>query len=159
MQKALDNRKSTDLTQVLSDSINSKRPSKTYDFSDYTLDTADSISNSNGMANSIGKSHGSPQEGAGEVRVEYTKKGTRKLSYDANGKLVMSAVSGGERVLGVGIGNMVGSEINNTEHNFQADTMHGDHDGILKEGAKANISLKGGKTGSARAYQDITNTT
>jgi hypothetical protein len=158
MQKALDNRQHNDLTQVLSDSINSRGASKTYDFSGYTLDTADSISNANGMANNIGKSHGSPQEGAGEVRVEYTKKGTRKFSHDANGKLIMSAVSGGERVLGVGIGNVVGSEINNTEHNFQADTMHGDNDGILKEGAKANVSLKSGKTGSARAYQDITNT-
>lgn len=158
MQKALDNRTSTDLTGVLSDAINNRIPSKTYDFSGYAKDIDETIGQANGMANSIGRSHGSPQEVAGNVQVEYSKKGTRKFSYDENGKLIMSATDGGGRVNGVSVGNIVSSEINNTEHNFQANTMHGDHDGILHEGAKTNVSLKSGKTGSARAYQAITNT-
>lgn len=151
------NRTPKDLTQTLSDAINNTSPSKTYDFTQYNKDTTTEMEGSRNEANNIGQTMGAPKTTAsGGVKLSYAKQGTRKISRDASGNLVMSDVTGVEYVNDISLEDVVSNEINNNEYDFQADGMHGEADQILEEGAKTNISLKNGKTGSARAYQALT---
>jgi|TARA_R110000796_G_scaffold50909_10_gene120260 conjugal transfer mating pair stabilization protein TraN len=112
------------------------------------------------QALSIGLNHGAPTGDAnGNLNLKYSKKGTRKFKRDENGKLVMEAVSEPvEYVEGVSKEDYVSSEINRNDNNFNADNAYGDENMILNEGRLTHGNLSTGNSGTARAYQAITQT-
>ncbi|MDC8832951.1 conjugal transfer protein TraN [Alteromonas gilva] len=158
MQEQL-NRGSTDLTGYMQNQLNKRPAAKTYDFSD-TADNSSSetiLNDERGMALSIGATHGTPASvGDGGIKMSYTKDGTRTLSRDDNGNLVIGKKAGGGTVENLEKEDYLSSEINNSDHYFQADGAYGDNQKVLDEGKESHNVLKAGATSSGRAYQMLT---
>src|SRR5690606_26166138 len=92
----------------------------------------------------------------GGIKMSYTKDGTRTLIRDASGKLVIGKKSGGGTVNGLSKEDYLSSEINNSDHYFQADGAYGDNQKVLNEGKQSHEVLKASATSSGRAYQMLT---
>ena len=153
------NRSSTDLTGYMQNQLNKRATSKNYDFSDHadnsSVDTI--LSDERGAALSIGSTFGAPAATSdGGIKMSYSKEGTRTLTRDASGKLVIGKKTGGGTVNNLDKEDYLSSEISNSDQYFKADEAYGDNSEVLKEGKKSHNVLKTSATSSGRAYQMLT---
>lgn len=116
------------------------------------------LSQFEGDALALGLSNSTPQGDAnGNLDVRYAKEGTRKFTRDADGKLVMGVVDGvPEYVDGISKEDVLSSEINRSDYNFNADKAYGDNDLLINEGKESHRIMSTGTNASSRAYQMVT---
>lgn len=107
---------------------------------------------------SIGLSHGTPTgDESGNVNLKYAKSGTRKIERNSSGKLIISNTNEPvEYVDGANPEDYLSNEINRNDSNFNADHAYGNNDMLHNEGALTHGSLSTGNSGTARAYQSVT---
>ncbi|MFT5715898.1 MAG: conjugal transfer mating pair stabilization protein TraN [Oleiphilaceae bacterium] len=154
---------SNDISTKLQGMLNEANSSnKVYDFSS-TQNTASPetiLQQQRREALAIGNSHGSPDvSDDGNINLEYSKEGTRKLTRDQNGNLIVETVENVdqiERVSGVGQRDLVSSEVDNTDHVFETPEGYGDEESIRNNVSGSHNRYRAGTTSSARAYQTIT---
>lgn len=161
LSKAIENRQprqSKDLTNDIVKSLG--RTSNQIDLSKYTDNKTPNENFARGkvLSQRITSNIAAPSvdEETGSMSLEYSTNGTRSFVKDEDGNLLIKVNESEGKVTQIDKEDLHSNEINRDDYDFNADTMHGDDEGIINEGKATYTSLKDGNNASSNAFQAIT---
>jgi hypothetical protein len=159
-QRDSDDTRTQDLLQ---NNLNNQEEEEFDDYSHYNEDVDESELRNKAAQRAAqdATSMGQPsQDSNGNTKLKYSEKGTRKLSRDADGNVVVEVIDGGDmRESGISEEQVYSSELNNETHNQFGNIKdsYGDENKLYAAGSQNLSTLKnqGTKTGDAVAYRTI----
>lgn len=159
-QRDSDDTRTQDLLQ---NSINNQEEEQFDDYSDYNENINESQLREQAAQRAAqdATTMGQPaQDSNGNTKLQYSERGTRKLSRDADGNVVTEVIDGGDmRSSGISEEQVYSSELNNETHNQFGNIKdsYGDENKLYAAGSQNLSTLKnqGTKTGDAVAYRTI----
>jgi hypothetical protein len=163
---------SRDLTPQIVNTLNNSGPSTTVDLSKYGSAAAPTFNQYRDQAVNLSKTQGMPTgtvsstangDSIQSVDAQYARGGTRQVTRDANGQLVIKVIENVDRASGLDANDLLSSENNPTHPGYSYEagkkTMYGNETAIFDQGKLTHQTFKAPSTGnsaSARSYRAIT---